>query len=179
MTSYFPDLTVADALAAALPAALVSSYVAVADAGGRAALLLQASDDVDRAMRYQGRRYDSTAQATEFPRVAYEPSNAVLPNVGSLGVGGGAWGSTVWDYDVATGLPVVPPAVLAAVLYQAAYLAAGEGDDADDQHRGIRGRGTGSVRQEADLANRFNESGLCRRAWRQVWRYRLTGGRLM
>jgi hypothetical protein len=179
MTSYLTN-TAADALAATLPATTIPAYLALTDATIKANLLTQASYDVDHGIRYQGRRYNTISQDTEFPRVAYEPSNAILPNTGAAGIpGGSAFGSTIWDVDPLTLNIQVPVAVNVAVLYQANYLATGEDPALDDQYKGIKSLRTGGIARDFERSNHFLFSGLCRRAYALLWRYRLTSGRIL
>jgi hypothetical protein len=179
MTPYLTNSD-ADVLAATLPAAAIAAYLALTDAGIKTDLLTQASYDIDHAMRYQGRRYDTISQDTEFPRVAYEPSNAILPNTGAAGIpGGSAFGSTIWDVDPLTLAIQVPVAVTVAVLYQANYLATGDDPALDDQYKGIQSLKAGGIARDFNRSNHFLSSGLCRRAYALMWRYRLTSGRYM
>ncbi len=177
---YFNTAADAAVIAATLPAGSIAAYLALTDVPTIIGLLTQASYDIDHAMRYQGRRYDTITQATEFPRVAYEPSNAILPNTGAAGIpGGSAFGSTIWDVDPITLNIQVPVAVTVAVVCQANYLATGDDPALDDQFKGIKSLKAGGIARDFDRSNLFLSSGLCRRAYALMWRYRLTSGRLL
>jgi hypothetical protein len=172
----------ADVIAAALFAGLIPNYLGVTDPGQKTAVLLAASTDVDRSMPFQGRRYDTLYQTNEFPRVAYEPSNALLPNTGAAGIpGGSAWGSTIWNIDPDTLQPVVPPEVLQAVVYQADYLAGGGGSNSRtrDQFQGVKASKAGDLSEEYDLGNEGLRTLICPRAYQLIRRYRLTSGRYL
>jgi len=125
----------------------------------RRAALLRASDEVDIAMRYQGRKYDAT-QEREFPRLADEGSGRI------------------WDVD-GDGSPIVPGNVCKAVLYQADSLieAVREGR-ISAIHDGL------VYDQSGGLAESYKQSeatgaktGLCRPAYQLLRKYELrTGG---
>jgi hypothetical protein len=176
---YFNADSDADLIAGGIPPTLIPAYNALTDGATKADLITQASIDIDRAMRYQGRRYDTIRQVTEFPRVSYEPSNAILPNTGAAGIpGGSAFGSTIWDVDPVTLNIVIPSRVLQAVIHQANYLAGGENSQVTDQFIGVTSQGTGSLHRSYGKSKAL-ETGLCRRAYQVMQFYRLTSGRYM
>ena len=185
MQSYFAQSSDADAIAATLPASLLPNYLASVDPAKTAALL-QASIDVDRAHRWQGRKYDSINQANEFPRVAFEPSNAILPYPGAAAPpglpGGPGFGATIWDWDATTLTVVVPQHVLTAVIYQADFIlgpSLGNQRRLDAQYSGVRSQGAGDIREEYAPRSKGVETGLCRRAEQMVRKYRLVTGRMI
>lgn len=158
----------ADALAATLLD--VASYLAATGANKQKALN-QASVEIDRAMSYQGRKYDPT-QALEFPRVAYEsPVDSVqllLPNQGTR--------QTIWDWDDDAGEAVVPDDVLAACVYQANSLLAGDRTERlDAQHDQVASHGADGLQESYSGP----ASVLCRRAHLFLGKYRLKTGRLI
>ena len=179
MTSYFTasNNADADAIAALLPAALIPAYLALSDATAKADLLAAASYDIDTACRFQGRKYDVISQVLEFPRVAYESSTRILPNTGPVPIAS-AWSDVVWDFDPVALVAVVPAKVLMAVIYQANYLAGGEDSRVNDQFVGLKGERVGSLSAEYGPSEAM-KTGLCRRAWQLVKRYRLQSGRLL
>jgi hypothetical protein len=122
---YFQSVEDADTLADTLSG--LSSYKAASE-GAKGRALVAASLDVDRAMRYQGRKYDPT-QILEFPRVAYTSSDGyggVTLQAATLQAVQG--GDVVWDWDLDDNVAIVPPNVLKAVLYQADSILTGDRD---------------------------------------------------
>ena len=166
------DVTDADALAATVPA-LAAWSAATTDQKTRA--LRQATSDVDAAMAYQGRRY-AADQALEFPRVAADgsssPSAACCPP---------ADGSTVWDWDPTAAAAVVPRDVRLAVLYQADSVLAGEREPRiAAQHDGVVYDLTGTLAESyKQTTGPGVRTGLARRAYTLMRKYRLRGGRLL
>jgi hypothetical protein len=169
----YMDVAEADALAAT-----TSGLVAwnSADAPTKAAALSRASDEVDHAMPYQGRRYAAiAAQPREFPRLAFEE-----PLLGGRdpSLPGAAF---VWDWDDALGDAVVPWDVKLATLLHADSILDGSRDARLDlQHDGVVYDQSGSVAE----SYRKNTApglptGLCRRAWVLMRRYRIKSGRLL
>ena len=163
------DVSAADALAATVPA-LAAWPAATADAKARA--LAQASADVDAAMPYQGRRYDP-AQALEFPRVAHDDlarRTVVSPTR-----------AVVWDFDADAGEAVIPPAVRLAVLYQADAILLGEREPRiAAQHDGVVYDLTGTLAESyKHTSGPGVRTGLARRAWMLLRRYRLRSGQLL
>jgi hypothetical protein len=182
MNSYFPTTPAADAIAATLPASLVAAYVAASAANNASAVaaLLQASSDVDGAIKYQGRKYDPT-QLNEFPRIAREPASMVherrFPVVQPAVEGAGM---EIWDYDWTNNVPVVPPDVLAAVVYQANSILLGDRDGRQDAiHDGVASQGAEGVQESYRDPRENRQSFLCRRAFMLMARYRLMTGRYM
>lgn len=174
-TSYFALLSDALALAATLPAAQLTAWLA-ASSDQQTLDLQQASMDVDRGMRYQGRKY-ALDQINEFPRVPHEVDFprlpyqcADVPLVNDLS-------NQIWDWDPVNLVAVVPQNVLTAVLYQANFIESGGDAALDDQYSGVTSEGAGSVHKSYDRKNPANETGLCRRAFQMLRFYQLqTGG---
>lgn len=153
------DLTDLAAWAAATPEA-------------KAAALNLASADVDAALPYHGRPYDP-AGLRQFPRVAEDPAP------GSASAGGGV--GVVWDWDAAAAAPVVPPGVKLATLFQADSILAGDREPRiGAQHDGVVYQLTGTLAESyKSTTGPGVNTGLCRRAWVLMRRYRLRGGRLI
>ena len=158
-TAAYLSLADADDLADALPE--LTSYKAAADAA-RTAALLQATIDIDSAMPYQGCKYDPD-QERQFPRTFAD---------------GVASPSRVWDWDDDADDAVVPSGVKRATLYQADAILAGTREPRlAAQHDGV-------VYQQGETAAESYKStpgpgvptGLCRRAYVVMRRYRLQGG---
>lgn len=173
----------ARALAATVPAALLTNFNSANDSDATFALL-QGSNDVDQGMRYQGRRYDmSNAQKLEFPRTAYEANSRVREQ--SAGIiplppFGPGWTDTVWDWDTAHNVAVVPPNVLLAVLYQANWILGGVGEERlNEQHAGVVATSGGGISEQYDKTAEGPRTGLCRRSYQLLWPYRLVSGRLL
>jgi hypothetical protein len=167
------DVDEADTLAATT-SGLVSWSGASAPA--KAAALIRASDDVDHAVAYQGRRYATMPpQAREFPRLAFEE-----PLVGTRDPARPAT-AIIWDYDEALGAAVVPSDVKVATLLQADAILTGARDARLDlQHDGVvyslEGTDAESYRRSTGAGL---PTGLCRRAWLLIRHYRLKTGRLL
>ncbi|QOV87409.1 DnaT-like ssDNA-binding protein [Humisphaera borealis] len=157
------SLADADTLADALPE--LAAYKAVTD-DEKSAALLQATIDIDSAMSYQGRRYDAD-QPREFPR-SFDSDPAVTP-------------SRVWDWDDDTQSAVVPASVKRAALYQADAILAGDRElRLSAQHDGVVYEQTGALAESyKSTSGPGVRSGLCRRAWIVLRRYRLQSGRLL
>jgi hypothetical protein len=172
--------TEADALAATLPG--LASYLALATTAAKDAVLLQASEEIDDAMPYQGRKY-ALGQEREFPRVGYE----------SAGVRGQEAGvsdatlipSTIWDWDEAEAEAVVPARVKLAVLRQADYLASGRREAmVQRQESGLASQSVGgmseSYKDVADAGGGTEAMGLlCVEARSAMARYRLRSGPML
>lgn len=157
------DVAEADDLAARLPA--LSAYRA-ASADDRAAALVQATADIDSAMPYQGRPY-AAGQRLAFPRWND-------PAADRAGVG------TVWAFDDETATAVVPDDVKQATLHQADAILAGTREARlSAQHDGVVYELTGGVAESYKATPGPGvPTGLCRRAWVLMRRYRLSSGRL-
>ena len=182
----------ADAIAATLPG--LASFKA-ASAEAKAAALLQASDDIDAGLRYQGRKYDpdgtitGTVQVREFPRVPYEGSGfgwdvAGLAQPGSEVLTAGVPTAGVWDWDADTSTAIVPSRVLQAVVHQADSIIAGTlAASLDAQHAGLAGQTVGPVSEtyvrDGGAASNAASSGLCRRAMQLMERYRIRQGKML
>ena len=162
------DTSDADTLAATLLD--VASYLAATTANKQKALN-QASVEIDRAMSYQGRKYDPT-QALEFPRVAYEsPVDSFLPMLANQGAV-----QTIWDWDDDAGEAVVPDDVLVACVYQANSLLDGDrAERLDAQHDQVASHGADGLQESYSGA----ASVLCRRAHLFMRKYQLKTGRLI
>ena len=167
------DVEQADALAET-SSGLVSWSGATAPA--KAAALIRASDDVDHAAVYQGRRYRSrSVQSREFPRLAFEE-----PLIGTRDPALPAT-AILWDYDEAVQDVVVPADVKLATLLQADAILTGARDARLDlQHDGVVYDQDGS---DAESYRRNTgaglPTGLCRRAWLLIRHYRIKTGRLL
>lgn len=169
----------ADTLAAALPG--LSSYKAASDADKSAALAL-ATSDIDRGMRYQGRKFDPT-QTLEFPRVAFDAPNRVwnvewidfpviLPNCGAV----------VWDWDSDNNVAIVPQNVKLACVYQADSILTGNREERlSEQHDGVVQASNSGMQETYRQRNQAPglDTGLCRRAYLLLQRYRLATGRIV
>ena len=165
MTTSYLTTTEADALAATLP---TLSAWAAASSGDKEKALLQASLDLDNAMPYQGRPYESD-QTNQFPRVPYDDPAQDDPRPG------------VWDWDDDANEAIVPGDVLVAVLLQADSILAGEREARlSAQHDGVVYDQTGSVAESYKQTEGPGvTTGLCRAAWVLVRRYRLKSGRVL
>ncbi len=174
----------ANAIAATLPG-LIAWGAATSEQ--QAAALLQASIEIDSAMRYQGCKYAlivGTAQEREFPRVTNPvsltqngfPSPSAWPNVASLG------NNWVWDWDATANAAVVPLAVKRACLHQANSILAGDREERLNAiHDGVTSQGADGL-QEAYAqggTGRPATNPLCRRADAIMQRYRLRSGALL
>jgi hypothetical protein len=186
MPNYFTTVSAADAIAATLNPAQIPYYVAAMNNGGdttRYPALFQASDELDRGMRYQGRKFHRH-QPNEFPRVAYE----VLMGVPfGLGYGFPEWSGEqlsecVWDWDCTTHDAVVPNYVYEALVLQADFILAPASVAANERrdaiHMGVRGQAIGSMREEYDKTMPGVRTPLCRKAYVIMERYRLKQGRM-
>jgi hypothetical protein len=176
---YFATTAAADAIAVSM---LGLANYQFATAYDKATALTQASEDVDTAMRYQGRRYDPANQIQEFPRVAYESRPAFWGPAGQVAVPMiPGPGNTIWDWDYTTQLPIVPPRVLEAVIWQADWLLGGAAgsDRLAAQYSGLRGQATGQLREDYAPSSHAVASGLCIKSWRLMQRYELSSGRLL
>lgn len=178
--SSYCTLSQANTIANALPG--LASFKAATDDAKTAALLL-ASQDIDAAGPWQGRRYDmSTDQLLEFPRVAYESS---FPG-NSQGATGNSCADVVWDLD-ADGEAVVPAEVMRACVYQAdAIIDGGLEETIESLWTAVASESVGSVsvsyRDPAAIAAALGASpldGLCARAARMLKKYTLRTGRLL
>ncbi len=122
--------------------------------------LLQATMEIDAAMRYQGRKVDPE-QTLEFPR---------YPHPGE-----------VWNTDPATGIAIVPKQVKIATLHQANdVLDAGRHERINKQYQGIVYDQTGA------MAESFKGGGmeglstrLCLAANTYMRRYQLRTGAML
>jgi hypothetical protein len=148
---------------------------ATATATEKANALDAATRLVDTGLRYQGCKLDA-AQVLEFPRVGYAGG----------GAGAGGTAEVIWDWDPAAGAGVVPPAVKQACLIEADEILQDLGGKSqrwrrlDEQHQGVTFDLTGSMaeayRKGTAAAGR---TGLSRRAYDLLSRYRLVSGRMV
>lgn len=163
-----------------------SAYLILADAVDLAATLLglpaflsasdsdktraleRASREIDTAMPYQGRRYVIT-QPRQFPRWRDEPPSAGIAIDSAL----------LWDAD--GGVAIVPADVKESTLYQADAILAGSREARlAAQHDGVVYELTGTLAESYKSSSGPGvRSGLCRRAWMLMQRYRLQSGRLL
>lgn len=144
----------------------VGSFTAASSADKAAAILL-ASDQIDNAMRFQGRRYDED-QAREFPRVSRD-----IIRTGRFPVQDG-----VWDWDSDNNEAVVPTPVKHAVIYQAASLLSNARESRlDDMHDGLAAQSVGGMSES--YKETHSHQALCRRAYELLQRYQLRTGRLL
>ena len=157
------DVPEADELAELLPG--LTAYRAATDEA-KAAALDEASADVDAGMPYQGRKLDP-AQPREFPRVEDGPGGSAA--VGGFGVVGAAVGAST-----------VPDDVLRATVYQADAILAGTREPRlSAQHDGVVYELTGQLAESYKSTPGVGvRTGLCRRAWMLIRKYRLRSGRL-
>jgi hypothetical protein len=171
-TPSYLDVTAADALAVEVPS-LTGWLAASSDA--KALALTQASSDVDAATPYQGRRYE-VSQVLEFPRVAYDGPGASADHPTATGSP-----PVVWDWDDAADEPVVPNDVLLAVLYQADSILLDERESRiDAQHDGVVYQLTGTLAESYKQSPGTGvRSGLCRRSWMLMRKYRRRSGELL
>lgn len=179
MASYItqPD---ADTLAATLPG--LASYKA-ATIALKAAALLQASDDIDQAMRYQGCKYGpivGAVQDREFPRVTDSaaltqngfPSPQSWPNLAAMG------NNWVWDWNATTNTAMVPAKVQLACLYQADSILKGDREDRlQATADGLTQQGVGTMSEQYQPGG--VASTLCLRAQKIMENYRLRSGRIL
>ena len=167
-------LTVAEADALA-PSVLGLLQWGTSTATEKANALDAATRLLDTGLRYQGCRLEP-AQVLEFPRVGYDGGPE-----GARGVA-----EVVWDWDETAGAAVVPPAVKQACLIEADEILqdlAGKSQRwrrLDEQHQGVTFDLTGSMaeayRKGTAAAGR---TGLSRRAYDLLSRYRLVSGRML
>lgn len=182
MTGY---LTAADARTLAGANPFLATLVAQSDAA-LAALLLAASVDVDVAFKYQGRKFNPT-QEREFPRVAYgAPALVNQFGVPTMQAPGGlplalTADTIIWDWDSTGSAAVVPPAVLLASLYQAAWLLKPEFAGRIEAIRsGLYEQNIGSGRETyADRNGPFVNDGLGARASQIMRKYQLQTGAML
>jgi hypothetical protein len=173
-------LTVAEADALA-PSVLGLIQWGTATTTEKTNALAAATRQIDTGLRYQGSRFDFD-QVLEFPRVGYDNGGE------GAGTGAGARGAAevVWDWDETAGAAVVPPAVRQACLIEADEILqdlAGKSQRwrrLDEQHQGVTFDLTGSMaeayRKGTAAAGR---TGLSRRAYDLLSRYRLVSGRIV
>lgn len=153
--------------------------MAALDDAPLAALLLAAANDIDAAMRYQGRKAASS-QIREFPRVAYGRPVNQWPSDFAFARDSDA---VVYDWDADTNTAIVPESVKLATLYQAAWLQQPANAARLEAIRsGLASQSIGSASESyakpAELAE-LGQTGLSDRAARIMERYRLKTGRLL
>ena len=171
-------LTVAEADALAASTLGLSQW-ASATSTEKANALDAATKLIDGALRYQGSKYD-WAQSLQFPRGVH---------AGMVGVGRSPAPVcallTIWDWDDATQAAVVPTVVKQACLIEADEILQDlKGKSQrwrrlDEQHQGVTFDQTGAAaeayRKGTPAAGR---SGLSRRAYELLRRFKLSSGRL-
>lgn len=135
-----------------------------------------ATADIDSAMRYQGRKYDQS-QARAFPRLAYD-GPLPLTTYPAMTAAQAAAGE-VWDWDADQDAAIVPADVLLAHLYQSDWILSGGPASLDAAHRGLVSQTTGRLSETYDTAAPAAATGLCRRAWQLLKKYRLRSGRIL
>lgn len=176
VSSYFDVLADADNLANLM--LHIPAYKA-GSTDDRTAALAQASDEIDRGNRWQGRKYDPT-QPHEFPRVPY-PQFAVdnywcYPGQVDLV---GEYGIEIWDWDSTNNVAVVPQFVLKATIIQADSILLGARQDRlDAQFDGVKDQMTGPLRETYGGIGHGDQP-LCRQAYQLMQRYLLQTGRLL
>jgi len=163
-------LTVSDADALAASTLGLVQW-STATATEKANALDAATRLVDTALRYQGRKYDP-AQALEFPRVGYDGADGVA--------------EAVWDWDATASVAVVPPAVKQACLIEADEILQDLSGKSqrwrrlDEQHQGVTFDLTGSMAEAYRKGTApAGRTGLSRRAYDLLARYRLVSGRIV
>lgn len=187
MTGYFAQASDAVAIAngTSVTPAVTSKLLGVdvflaADAATQQAALDQASDEVDRGMRFQGRKciFD---QPREFPRAAYDSSRRFLTGIGPIGPAGFGVGDIVWDLDPNDPRnAIVPTIVLQAVIIQAdSILRANRAQRLDAQHDGVKDAMNAGMRETYDEKAPGVQTGLCRRAYLLLERYEIKQGRMV
>ena len=163
------DVPEADDLAGVLPA--LAAYRAADDAE-KAAVLDEATKDIDSAMPYQGRKLDA-AQLLEFPRLIDEPLRATASAPSTT-----VDPTLVWDWDADADAAVVPADVRRATLYQADSILAGEREPRiAAQHDGVVYELTGGLAESyKSTPGPGVPTGLCRRAWMLIRRIGCAAG---
>lgn len=165
----------ADALAAAL---LNLTAWASATSPRKLAALVEATQRVDRAFRWQGRTVED-GQALAFPRVVgtARDRDGVVGRVVTFG--DSRVGRFV-DADPETGEAVVPTAVLRAVLVEADAILAGDGHNARRQERdGLTTQSVGGALEVIKSGSGSEGPALTVRARDLVRPYRLTTGNII
>lgn len=176
-TSYL-DVAGADAIAAELLSSTIAAYTGATGTDKLAALRL-ATLDVDRGMRFQGRKFDSS-QTREFPRVAYETAGRVMPHGIIDLVLPPAMTDNVWDWDTVDQVAIVPSIVLQAVVYQANWILDGsEEATLAAINSGLKSQQNNQLAESYDRTAPGATSGLCRRAALLLDRYKLVSGRFV
>jgi hypothetical protein len=185
MMAAYLTRTSAATIAATCVTAQVSAYLAASTAQQDAALA-QASEDIDAAMRYQGRKYDpdgtvtGTVQEREFPRIAYGDAS-------QWSVVSGQWPGevgAVWNWDTTTNTAVVPANVLRAVVLQANDRILGTRLAAMAARQGLQSQSTGGLSETFSQGSQISgsqisENILCPDALAIMSRYRLRQGKLL
>lgn len=172
----YNTLASADELADEMPN--LTAWAAATDAAKGDALKL-ARFRVDRAHRYQGRRYLAN-QRVEFPRIAYDDGSAVRQDYQSALSTSAP--STIWDWDEVNEIAVVPLDVKLAELFEANSILAADRDRiADAIANGLKSQSTGSLSETYDRLPRSSSGAplLCRDAEMLMQRYRAASGRLL
>jgi hypothetical protein len=174
-TNYFASAADADAEAASIVP--LTNWPNFSDTQ-RLAACLEASYRVDKHWAYQGCKVDPTQQ-NEFPRFPAghlgRPTPGVWPTSGlNLGCGPNPNGLVVWDWDDVNDVPIVPEAVLRAVIIEADAILGGDRHTVQRQAReGLTGQNLGQAAEQYDAAFAARNPLLCQRAAQQVQMYRL------
>jgi len=156
-----------------------------------AAVLATASQDIDSAMHYQGRKY-FTLQTLEFPRIPFGSS----PGVNQFGIPLSGPASlpltpdtVVWDWEPGTngefGKAVVPHKVKLACIHQAAWLQNPQyAKRIEDIQSGVASHSIGTAsesfaRPKELGGGRMGFTGLGARAMQIMEKYKIGTGRLL
>lgn len=166
-------------------AAVIGGMPALLALGGDSlvAVLGLASNDVDRAMPYQGRKY-APLQVLEFPRIPYGSftrRDQNMPVGAELALNSPAL--MVWDWDATNNVPIVPDAVKLACLLQGAWIMSADGKAATKRLEAIRSglasQQIGTAQEAYNLAAATAGGGLCQRSGQIMATYALRSGSMM
>ncbi len=143
------------------------------------ATLVLATMDID-ALTFQGRKLLS-AQELAFPRVPYGvPLDRLYDGGPTDPVDPLMQGGLVWDWDAVNNVAVVPPEVLMAVLYQAAWLLNPKyAARLENIRSGLAAQAIGTGSETLQKPGELDSEGLCDRATRYLKRFRLRSGRML
>jgi hypothetical protein len=91
-----------------------------------------------------------------------------------------AFGDIVADWDATALTAVVPPSVKAACVQQAdSILAATREERLNEINDGVRVNSTGGASEQYSASAPGASTGLCRRAYQLLQKYKLASGRLL
>ena len=176
--------------AALAPSLLPLPAFAAATTTQQSAALTAASADIDRAMRYQGRKLHRLQQL-EFPRLPY------FERFGAFGdlwpqdwpddwwadcPFSDGWTDVIWDFDPVSKTIIVPLKVQQACLYQANDILDGSrAATIEKLAMGLSGQSIGTAHEsyDAKLGRAAAVSGLCRRAQSLMQFYELRTGQML